>query len=436
MVDLPDDIKDSFCIAKWKHSTLHLGLSETHSCYHPPMHRMKSFNEIDSLSDFHNTDHKVKNRKRMLKGIQVHECEHCWYAESLGNVSDRQRHNKSHWGQPHISSIISDNDLGEDVIPSYLEVSFSNLCNMKCSYCSPGASSRWSNDIRLNGGYRIRDETLQYDNMRYHIPEHNNALVHKFLTTLPDAIDKIKILRITGGEPLQSRGLNKVIKILETHPNANLEFSVNTNLSGNHLGVHHLIESFERLQQGQKIKKFSIFTSIDAWGNEGHHAAYIRSGMDVKSFETNLQDVLDAGIPVIIMATFGVMSINTYKTLLEKVKEWKTIGDIIIDPTPLYHPAQFDIKMLNNKFKPFFDEISEFMESNKTIFSQLEHDKWQMVQSYWENNKQFVKDDIDDLRTFIKTYEERDTWLPDRFENLFPEINEWILHGTSEADYT
>jgi len=33
-------VSDSFCLAKWAQTSLHLTTGHTNSCYHPPLHRI------------------------------------------------------------------------------------------------------------------------------------------------------------------------------------------------------------------------------------------------------------------------------------------------------------------------------------------------------------------------------------------------------------
>ena len=53
--DKLDAVSPSFCIAKWKTLTLHLGLGENHSCYHPPMHKIDPWAIKRNPSALHNT---------------------------------------------------------------------------------------------------------------------------------------------------------------------------------------------------------------------------------------------------------------------------------------------------------------------------------------------------------------------------------------------
>ena len=47
--------------------------------------------------------------------------------------------------------------MEKDFNPRYVEVSFSNACNFKCSYCSPQFSTKWMEEIQEHGFYPTTD---------------------------------------------------------------------------------------------------------------------------------------------------------------------------------------------------------------------------------------------------------------------------------------
>ena len=54
----------------------------------------------------------------------------------------------------HIVFSSNMDDWREDYNPKYVEVSFSNTCNFKCSYCGPQYSSKWVEEINQFGPYK------------------------------------------------------------------------------------------------------------------------------------------------------------------------------------------------------------------------------------------------------------------------------------------
>ena len=60
-----NDISSSFCIAKWKQTTLHLQNGHTHSCHHPRPHVVPVEEVKKNPSALHNTRFKKQRRKEM-----------------------------------------------------------------------------------------------------------------------------------------------------------------------------------------------------------------------------------------------------------------------------------------------------------------------------------------------------------------------------------
>jgi len=93
--DTLNKISPSMCLAKWYNVSIHIPTGKTHSCYHPPAHRIP-LEEIRINSDaIHNTKYKKEQRKKMLQGERPQECNFCWDIEDSGNMlSDRAYRSK------------------------------------------------------------------------------------------------------------------------------------------------------------------------------------------------------------------------------------------------------------------------------------------------------------------------------------------------------
>ena len=121
-------IGQGFCVLKWWHLEMHLGTGNYHSCFHCPQQNLK----LDE--DMHNTLHKMQQRKTMLEGGRPDECSYCWKAEDVGAVSPRTTLTPIYTQmEEDIIETTANLKWDEYVYPKYLEMSFSNTCQMKCS---------------------------------------------------------------------------------------------------------------------------------------------------------------------------------------------------------------------------------------------------------------------------------------------------------------
>ena len=72
----------------------------------------------------------------MLNGKRPDECSYCWEVEDLGLVSDRQTL-AAQFFQDSKNVVEEAVNIGLDyAYPRYLELSFTNKCQMSCSYCT------------------------------------------------------------------------------------------------------------------------------------------------------------------------------------------------------------------------------------------------------------------------------------------------------------
>jgi hypothetical protein len=146
-----DKISVSFCTVKWKHATMNLGSGAVKSCCHLPFRKVELENNLSGLQ-LHDTATDRAERQQMLQGQKPKDCEYCWWMESQGHYSDRIVWSSKTWMDPYTEQIAKIARV-EAQNPSWLELNFSNICNLKCSYCSPIFSSKWLQEIKQHGPY-------------------------------------------------------------------------------------------------------------------------------------------------------------------------------------------------------------------------------------------------------------------------------------------
>lgn len=372
-----DEVSPSFCAAKWQQVTLHLHNGRTHSCHHPRTHQVPVQEIRIDVSALHNTQYKKEQRKKMLEGERPAECQYCWNVEDLDGYknkefhSDRVTKSAAPWADKYIDKIKSQ-PWDQNVNPSYVEVSFSNLCNLRCSYCSPVYSSRWAEEADTHGPYPT---SWNFNDLSYYkkigeMPIHHkdyNPYVEAFWEWWPDLVKDMEIFRITGGEPLLSNDTYKVLDYLYEHPQPGLELAVNTNGCVPDKLFDKFITGLKLLLAENKIKKAHVYTSVDGWGK---YAEYGRDGLDFAQWKNNVERLLKEipELKVTIMCTTNIFSILEFKKLMEFVYETKLkyISDkrdtaITIDTTILRFPNHQNLSILTDDLKTCFDDVVAYM---------------------------------------------------------------------------
>lgn len=440
-------VSPSFCIAKWKQLTLHLQTGHTHSCHHPPTHKIPLSEVLANPSALHNTSHKMKMRKLMLEGHRPNECDYCWRVEDSGAdvLSDRVYKSADVWAQKYLEEC-STQPWDYDVAPSYLEVSFSSVCNFKCSYCTPEVSSKWMEEVERFGPYptsnKFGDISWLKDAGKMPIPHSEyNPYVEAFWQWWPTIYDKLEHFRVTGGEPLLAKDTFKVLDYIIEHPNPELDLSINSNMCVPDALLDKFIEKIKVICANKLVKKFKIFTSCDAHGKA---AEYIRDGLDYEQWKRNIQRVLDQ-VPectFTIMSTYNALSLSTYVKFLIDVVDIKhkyggpngRHSPFILDTPYLRYPSHQAIFILPNSWEKQIKEQVDF------VYGYLEDPKSPVMANRgfysWEAEKfkrlhelMLTKEDMTGRVTqahkdFVAFVDEHDRRRGTNFAETFPEYME------------
>lgn len=361
----------SFCLAKWLQGTLHLHRGLTHSCHHPEAH-MVPLEEISAnVAALHNTREKIATRKQMMEGERPEGCQYCWAIEDLSfdRFSDRTLKSQDAWAMPFMEEVLKD-PLSDRISPRYLEVSFSRACNFKCSYCSPAFSTRWVQDVLQNGQYPGREFESGSLMLEEPYVEETNPYIKAFWEWWPQLVKNLHTFRITGGEPLLSPNTFKVLQKLRAEPAPELSFSVNSNLGVPREKVQKFTEDIKDLLVNRKIKKFDLYTSLEAFGAK---AEYIRNGLSTDLFWSNLELVLDnvPGVQVTIMSTFNLMSVTSFRAFLEKLLVFRekysnesTGTEVFVDISYLRNPSFLAVNVLPSSYQAQVQDLVQFVADN------------------------------------------------------------------------
>ena len=68
MLEGLNEVSPSFCLAKWFNVSIHIPTGRTHSCYHPPTHKVPLEELKENPGALHNTKYKKEQRKKNVIG--------------------------------------------------------------------------------------------------------------------------------------------------------------------------------------------------------------------------------------------------------------------------------------------------------------------------------------------------------------------------------
>jgi organic radical activating enzyme len=314
----------SFCAAKWYNATIWLGSGQSTSCHHPPAHAIDTEELKTNPKAIHNTPTKKLDRAMMQAGNRPKGCEYCWKIEDMGVDAISDRVYKSKIYPLEALNEAYNTPSQEDIDLRTLEIAFDRTCQFACSYCNPAFSSTWVRDIQRNGPY----ERLVSDGRGHFTHAHDSAQLFKFGEVNPyseaffkwwetDLHKTLQELRITGGEPLMSGELWKLLDwFRDNKGKSTTKLAINSNL-GPDVDLDRLLASIE----GQDV---DIYTSQESITSQ---AEYIRDGLDYTAWLRNVEKLLESKDirAVHCMATINALCLNSLDNLLDQLVEWKKV---------------------------------------------------------------------------------------------------------------
>ena len=437
-----------FCLAKWTQVTMHLHNGTTHSCHHPKPHKIPLEEILSNPTALHNTKFKKEIRKEMLEDKRPDECDYCWNIENASYAfSDRTLKSSEPWSAPYLEDILK-SGWKKNYNPKYVEVSFSNTCNFKCSYCGPQYSSKWMEEINTHGPYKTSTnyndiEWFKKEDTMPYLASENNPYVDAFWKWWPEMYQDLHTFRITGGEPLLNKDTFKILDyIIETPtPNKKLSLCINSNLGIPKKLFDEFVLKIEKILDKELVHEFIIFTSCDTWGAQ---AEYIRNGFDYNLFKERIDFLLDKFKPLTIdiMSTYNALSVPNYKYLIEDVVELKRRhhnpyrywgSSLLLDSSYLRFPEHQSVKILEDEWVSAIDEqakLVDFYEQVRTGvadghgFTDIEINKIIRIKDWFtstEGNKMIDTNRKD----FYKFITEHDIRRNTNFCKTFPELEEF-----------
>lgn len=425
VIPILNSVSPSFCLAKWYQLTLYLQNGFNHSCHHPSPHKIPLDELEQNYKALHNTEFKKEQMQKMLDGDRPSECDYCWNAEDNGHISDRAYKSARSWAYPHLGDVVKNKTA--DVEPTYLEISFSNVCNFKCAYCSPDLSSQWYEEIDKHGGYPTSQNFngfgwfKQVGKMPIKHSDHN-PYVDAFWKWWPELYPKLNTLRLTGGEPLLSKDVWRMLDSIEADPNPELCFAINTNLGIPDDLIDRMITKINNISKS--IKEVQIFTSSEATGIQ---AEYIRYGMDYAKWSANLEKVLDNTNNIVaIMTTVNLTSITTYCNFIRYILDLRlkynknaTFNKVQFMTNFLRYPEFLSLTILDPASKQQFTLDVKRLIEERTDLSPSEVDQLERMVDYMNGVDPREKQLRKDFAAFITEYDKR---RGTNFTVTFPEL--------------
>ena len=350
----------TYCPLPWNHFSTHTDgnmrvccNSTTDGRLHNEDGRRLTIDDISNPLDYYNNPQLKDMRKKMINGERTSECEICYAVEDNGGVSVRQ----SFVNQWPMETMINDTDLstGEIFLENinYLDLSWSNKCNLQCKMCTPSASDQLITEAKLlnlssnSTDWNFKD-LWQYDKIK--------PILEKIVT------NKLTNILVTGGEPLINNDFYEFCKMLiDTGVSKNIDLSFHTNLTVTPSKWFNILLNF---------KHVSIKVSIDA---VGEMYEYIRYPGKWNIIDNNIRQLIDysknnPSVGIEFHTVFSIYNTHRFTKLLDYILDISRSKYVTEIPhlNYMYYPEYVSPSNLPNDYKlEVANEIKNWIKDNR-----------------------------------------------------------------------
>jgi len=355
----------------------------------------------ESIESIWNGESIKKFRKNLLEGHKDKRCASCFKREAVNKSSIRTETLDSYKTYLKWLPKTSSDGTCKESKPVYLDIRYSNVCNLKCRTCWHGASSSWFNDAKLL-------KTNFGDKALIKATPENEQLIEDLFTFDTELAE----VYFAGGEPLRMEEHYFFLDSLLAKNQTDLHLRYNTNLS------KLTLKGKRALDYWKKFKKITLAVSIDAIGEK---AAYIRSGLNWGKFLENIKLIKEQcpHIKIQIAPTVSNLSILSLCDLHQFFVENNLIkmNDIYLNilDRPNYYNCKNLPKSVKEKSKENLMAHIDWLNENNA--SKVVIKEFEAVFEYM-----MTPANASDLKAFVKETEKLDTIRNEDFKSIFPEF--------------
>ncbi len=293
--------------------------------------------EHQSVKEIWNGKQINEFRAKLLNGEIDKRCAICFNKEAAGKSSIRTETLEKY--QVLIPAILNNN---QNLKPIYLDIRFSNICNLKCRTCWHGASSSWFEDakaLKTNFGNKAIIKATT----------NNFQLINEVISYA----DSIQEIYFAGGEPLLMEEHYAILDQLIERKETTTLIRYNTNLSQLNLKTNFIIDYWKQ------FKNIHLSISIDEIGGQ---VELIRKGLKWDKFISNLKSVKTEcpHIKIEIAPTVSIFNIYTLANLHQYFYNKGLINSVNhIYLNLLERPSYYNIQILPEHKKKAVQELLE-----------------------------------------------------------------------------
>lgn len=336
-------------------------------CMSDPDHPIGN-TQTQSLQDIWNGSQMRQIRMNMLQGEPSKECRRCYELEENGMQTLRTS-SINNFAEQHWQKVMDTSDDGSagDVNMAYMDIRFSNLCNLKCRSCGPQFSSSWFEDHKQMYGELTHPKILKVrDEMK------------SFMDELEPLLESVERVYWAGGEPLITEEHYRILDKWIEMGKRDVAMDYTTNFTQMR---YKRKTAFEYWNSFDKVR---VAASLDANHQRGE---YLRKNMIWDTVVQNRRDMIEQ-CPQVYFEITPTVSVYNVLNLPDFHKEWVEEG--------LLEPQNIRINIL---LDPTYMRLSILPEHKKDIIRKRYSEHLQYLEQF--DNINHVKNDYESILKFI-----------------------------------
>jgi len=271
-------------------------------------------------------------RQRMLNGERSSSCQRCYDLEAAGSHTLRQQSLIDYGHHLHRADHTAADGTVEDVRMAYLDVRFSNICNLRCRTCSHDLSSGWYDDTVARWP--------SYDQPRIMNINRSGDFWQQLLPLLPT----VEEAHFAGGESLITDEHYRMLDHWIAQGRTNIRLRYTTNFTVLDYKQRDLFELW------RQFPDLRVAASLDA---SGARAEYLRKNLSWAEIEQNRRRMLNQ-LPDVYFEITPTVSIYNLLHLPDFHRDWVDqglLGTDAIRINLLGSPAHSSVKVLPHRLK-------------------------------------------------------------------------------------
>ena len=237
-----------------------------------------------SIEQVWNSERYKELRLAMLEGKKLDCCRRCYELEDSTYIWTLRKNHNQWFGDKHfdlVEKTAPDGSIPEgDMRMAYMDIRFSNICNMKCRTCGPELSSLHAQEHgELYGEHEVANILRNDGSIIVNIAKHQDYW-QQLQKYLPD----VEEVYWAGGEPLITNEHYKILDEWIANGKTDVRLRYTTNFSNLRFKKKSIIDYWKSFQDIQ------VSASIDA---NGARAEFMRHGTDWQQIERNRQEMIE-----------------------------------------------------------------------------------------------------------------------------------------------